>query len=51
MAKYIHWGATTQDIMDDASMLQMQAGLSLLKRELNDLISVLKSLSQKYRDT
>ena len=24
--KYVHWGATTQDIMDTASMLQMRAG-------------------------
>ncbi|KAL2045886.1 hypothetical protein ABVK25_011989 [Lepraria finkii] len=29
MAKYIHWGATTQDIMDDASILQIKAGLQI----------------------
>ncbi|KAI0593350.1 adenylosuccinate lyase [Biscogniauxia sp. FL1348] len=26
VAKYIHWGATTQDIMDNATMIQMRRG-------------------------
>ncbi len=51
MAKYIHWGATTQDIMDDASMLQMKCGLKLVGRELQTLVGVLKGLAEKYRDT
>lgn len=34
IAKYIHWGATTQDIMDVASMLQIQSGLAIVEREL-----------------
>ncbi|RWA12377.1 hypothetical protein EKO27_g2753 [Xylaria grammica] len=51
MAKYIHWGATTQDIMDDASILQIQSGLQIVKRELEKLISALQSLSSQYRDT
>lgn len=51
MAKYIHWGATTQDIMDDASMLQMKRGLELVERELQTLVGVLKELAEKYRDT
>ncbi|KAI1084724.1 adenylosuccinate lyase [Whalleya microplaca] len=51
VAKYIHWGATTQDIMDNASMLQIRQGLQVVKRELNDLISLLRGLSQQYRDT
>lgn len=51
MAKYIHWGATTQDIMDDASMLQMKRGLKLVGRELQTLVGVLKGLAEKYRDT
>lgn len=51
MAKYIHWGATTQDIMDDASILQMKRGLELVGRELQTLVGVLKGLAEKYRDT
>ncbi|KAF3937775.1 hypothetical protein ABW19_dt0204948 [Dactylella cylindrospora] len=48
---YIHWGATTQDIMDDASVLQIKAGLTIVKRQLQELIGVLRSLSKEYRDT
>ncbi|KIX03014.1 3-carboxy-cis,cis-muconate cycloisomerase [Rhinocladiella mackenziei CBS 650.93] len=50
-AKYIHWGATTQDIMDNAAMLQMRDGLQIVKHHLNELTAILRHLSQKYRDT
>ncbi|KEF60556.1 3-carboxy-cis,cis-muconate cycloisomerase [Exophiala aquamarina CBS 119918] len=51
MAKYIHWGATTQDIMDNASILQIREGLEIIGRELDMLTSVLGRLSSEYRDT
>ncbi|KAI1308931.1 adenylosuccinate lyase [Xylaria venustula] len=51
IAKYIHWGATTQDIMDDASILQMRSGLQIVKRELEKLMTTLQVLSSQYRDT
>ncbi|EXJ67535.1 3-carboxy-cis,cis-muconate cycloisomerase [Cladophialophora psammophila CBS 110553] len=51
MGKYIHWGATTQDIMDTASMLQMRNGLQIIKRHLQELENILRTLSKKYRDT
>ena len=50
-AKYIHWGATTQDIMDDASMLQIKRGLKIIRRYLDELISTLRHLSHTHRDT
>lgn len=50
-AKYIHWGATTQDIQDCATMLQMKQGISLVRRQVVELIRVLEHLSQKHRDT
>ncbi|EXJ65469.1 3-carboxy-cis,cis-muconate cycloisomerase [Cladophialophora yegresii CBS 114405] len=50
-AKYIHWGATTQDIMDDASVLQMRQGIEIVERYLEELTSVLQSLSRTHRDT
>ena len=50
-AKYIHWGATTQDIQDSATMLQMKQGLILIRRQTVELISVLENLSHKHRDT
>jgi 3-carboxy-cis,cis-muconate cycloisomerase len=32
--RYVHWGATTQDILDTALVLQMRAGLRLLEADL-----------------
>lgn len=49
--KYVHWGATTQDIMDLASVLQMKEGLVIVERLLKDIIATLRGLSEKYRDT
>src|SRR5438552_18205827 len=33
--RYLHWGATTQDIMDTAMVLQIRAGLGLLQADLD----------------
>ena len=49
--KYVHWGATTQDIQDTAMVLQMAQGLTLIEEQLRTLISTLTSLASKYRDT
>ncbi|KAL2835303.1 L-Aspartase-like protein [Aspergillus pseudoustus] len=49
--KYVHWGATTQDIMDLASILQMKAGLEIVERLVHEIIGVLRGLSVRYRDT
>lgn len=49
--KYVHWGATTQDIMDLASVLQMKEGLDIVERLLKDVIKCLRELSEKYKDT
>jgi 3-carboxy-cis,cis-muconate cycloisomerase len=51
MAKYIHWGATTQDIMDNASVLQIRAGLKVVRLQIEELICTLEFLSEKHRDT
>ncbi|KAJ5220582.1 Fumarate lyase [Penicillium citrinum] len=50
-SKFIHWGATTQDIMDDASMLQIKRGLVLVERELVALKEILTRLASTHRDT
>ena len=50
-AKYIHWGATTQDIQDNATMLQMKKGLEFIRRQTVELIRVLEHLARKHRDT
>lgn len=49
--RYVHWGATTQDIMDLASVLQMKEGLGIVERLLNEVMAALRGLSVRYRDT
>ena len=49
--RYVHWGATTQDIMDLASILQMKEGLEIVERTLRSVIKNLEDLSRKHRDT
>jgi 3-carboxy-cis,cis-muconate cycloisomerase len=49
-AKYIHWGATTQDIMDTALVLQMDAALGLVSGELEALEETLIRLADRWRD-
>jgi 3-carboxy-cis,cis-muconate cycloisomerase len=48
--KYLHWGATTQDIMDTALVLQIREGLALLEQDLRAIAVQLRRLSQTYRD-
>ena len=49
--RYVHWGATTQDIMDTATVLQVRAGLALIDADLAELRGILVGLAAKYRDT
>jgi 3-carboxy-cis,cis-muconate cycloisomerase len=49
--RYVHWGATTQDIMDTANVLQLREAMSIITQDLSDLINVLCSLAEKHRDT
>ena len=48
---YIHWGATTQDIMDTGLMLQMEPLLNRVKLLALDLGDILAARSQQYRAT
>jgi 3-carboxy-cis,cis-muconate cycloisomerase len=49
--RYIHWGATTQDIMDTAVVLQVREGLKIIEEEIDELRGILAKLARKYRDT
>ncbi len=49
--KFLHWGATTQDIMDTALVLQIRAGLDLVEADLRGVAVQLRRLSAEYRDT
>jgi adenylosuccinate lyase len=48
--EYIHWGATTQDIMDTAMILQIMDALAILEPRLAALAVVLSASAVKYRD-
>ena len=50
-AGYLHWGATTQDIMDTATVLQCADGLTLLAQALDRLRGHLRHLAQAHIDT
>jgi 3-carboxy-cis,cis-muconate cycloisomerase len=47
----VHWGATTQDIVDTAQVLQIRAGLDLIEQDLNAARAHLAALARRYRDT
>src|SRR5215510_10628754 len=50
-ASYIHWGATTQDIMDTACVLQLRAAVKLYKEKLRELARHLSELANRHRVT
>jgi 3-carboxy-cis,cis-muconate cycloisomerase len=49
--RFVHWGATTQDIMDTANVLQIRAALAIVERDLKEIGGILARLARKYRDT
>jgi 3-carboxy-cis,cis-muconate cycloisomerase len=49
--RYVHWGATTQDIMDTAVILQVRDGLKIIAEDIDELRRILADLSKRYRDT
>jgi len=49
--RFVHWGATTQDIMDTAVILQVRDALQIVESELADLRAILVRLARKHRDT
>ena len=51
LGEFCHWGATTQDITDTATVLQIRAALDIVDGELTAISDALAELSQRYRDT
>jgi 3-carboxy-cis,cis-muconate cycloisomerase len=49
--RYVHWGATTQDIMDTAVVLQLREGLGIIEEDIAALRGILADLSRRHRDT
>ncbi|MDR5738623.1 MULTISPECIES: 3-carboxy-cis,cis-muconate cycloisomerase [unclassified Caballeronia] len=50
-AKYVHWGATSQDIIDTGVVLQLRAALDLLDADLRALAASLATQAQTHRAT
>jgi len=51
LGQWCHWGATTQDITDTATVLQIREALDLIDAQLNGIAAALAELARKYRDT
>ena len=49
--EYIHWGATTQDIMDTAMVLQAKEAIAIIESRLATLVEALTTLAIRHRDT
>src|SRR4029079_12152944 len=51
LGEYCHWGATTQDITDTATVLQIRESLAIVERELAAISAALAKLAKAHRDT
>src|SRR6185312_8810608 len=49
--RYVHWGATTQDIMDTATVLQLREAVALIEAQLAEVMATLADLARLHRDT
>jgi 3-carboxy-cis,cis-muconate cycloisomerase len=50
-ARYVHWGATSQDVIDTAVMLTLRAAIDALLTDLDRAITGFAVLARKHRDT
>jgi len=50
-ARWVHYGATTQDILDTGTVLQMRDGLIIVEKYLQDIIEALASTSRTHKMT
>ena len=50
-ARYVHWGATSQDVIDSATMLTLRAGIDALDADLSRAIRGFAALARAHRNT
>ncbi len=50
-ARYVHWGATSQDVIDTGLMLQLRGALAHVASNLDELAAGLAELATKHRST
>ena len=51
LGEYCHWGATTQDITDTATVLQIREALAIVEPTSTAIAAALAELARSYRDT
>ncbi len=51
LGQYVHWGATTQDLTDTATVIQLRAALSIVDDDLRMLSGSFAELARRYRNT
>jgi 3-carboxy-cis,cis-muconate cycloisomerase len=51
LGEWSHWGATTQDVTDTATILQVREALAILEQDIDAIADALAALAKKYRDT
>ncbi|MDP6087739.1 MAG: adenylosuccinate lyase [Nitrospinota bacterium] len=47
----LHWGATTQDIIDTGMVLQIREAYDVIQRDVSEIIRIICDMARKYRDT
>jgi 3-carboxy-cis,cis-muconate cycloisomerase len=50
-ARYVHWGATSQDVIDTAAMLTLRAGIDALLPDIDRAIAGFAELARQHRNT
>jgi 3-carboxy-cis,cis-muconate cycloisomerase len=50
-ARYVHWGATSQDVIDTAAMLTLRAGIDALLADTDRAIEGFAKLARTHRNT
>ena len=50
-ARYVHWGATSQDVIDSGRVLQLRDAIDLITTDLAELADTLASLVHQHRTT
>src|SRR5215468_8004178 len=51
LGEWCHWGATTQDITDTATIMQIRAALDLVGADMEKVAAALAELARRHRDT
>jgi 3-carboxy-cis,cis-muconate cycloisomerase len=50
-ARYVHWGATSQDVIDTAAMLGLRAGIDALLGDIDRAVTGFAGLARQHRST